>query len=108
MSFNFNSIVTALQASGLTPSQVVTATQNLAGGNKITNYLNVIMANSNNPEVIKDEVIKIQELPGLSASVAGLLPALTAPGVTAAQVVQTVLTIEQMTASQSSILPFGL
>jgi hypothetical protein len=93
MSFNFGSIVSALQTAGVNAQSIVNVTQVLGGAAAENNALNIIMANSDNSKVIADEVTKIQEA-SPSAAVSKLLPEFLAPGITPSQVVDLVVKLE--------------
>lgn len=73
MGFNLGQLLSTLQAAGLTPAVAAQAIQTLAvnsPSNAVMAICNVILANSNNPSVIKDECVKLAEIPNLPQSVA--------------------------------------
>ena len=81
MGFNLGSLITTLTNAGLTPAVAAQAISTLAvnsPNNAVMAICNVILANSNNPTVIKDECVKLAEIPNLPQSVAALIPSLAA------------------------------
>lgn len=81
MGFNLGQLITTLTNAGLTPAVAAQAVQTLAVNSPNTTVMaicNVILANSNNPSVIKDECVKLAEVPNLPQSVAVLIPSLAA------------------------------
>jgi len=79
MSFNLGTLITTLTNAGLTPAVAAQAVQTLAVNsptNAVMAICNVILANSNNPTVVKDECVKLAEVPNLPQSVAVLVPSL--------------------------------
>lgn len=93
---NFSTIVNALSASGLTGSSLTSAVHAVFSGSPraaVMSACAIILANSNNPSVVKDEVTKMAEIPNLPAAVNNLLPELLA-ATTPAQVAQIVQAIE--------------
>lgn len=81
MGFNLGQLITTLTNAGLTPAVAAQAIQTLAvnsPNNSVMAICNVILANSNNPSVIKDECVKLAEIPNLPQSVAVLIPSLAA------------------------------
>ena len=96
MSWNLNSIMSALSSSGLTGGALTSAISALAGlspNAKVKAALTVVLANSGNTIVVADEVKQIAELPNVPAAVLALLPTLTA-ATTPMAVVQAVQAIE--------------
>jgi hypothetical protein len=96
MSWNLNSIMSALSSSGLTGSALTSAVSALAGlspNAKIKASLTVILANSGNAIVVADEVKQIAEMPNVPAAVLALLATLTT-ATTPMAVVQAVQAIE--------------
>lgn len=97
MGFNLGQLISTLQAAGLTPAVAAQAVQTLAVNSPNTAVMsicNVILANSNNPSVIKDECVKLAEIPNLSQSVAVLIPSL-ASATDPVQIMNIVHLIEQ-------------
>ena len=79
MGFNLGQLITTLTNAGLTPQVAATAIQTLAVNSPSTAVMaicNVILSNSNNPSVVKDECVKLAEVPNLPQSVAVLIPSL--------------------------------
>lgn len=78
-SFNFGSLISTLQAAGLTGTNLTTAVQTLAQNSPsvaIKGYCTTILQNSGNPSVVKDLATKIAEVPNLPIAVNNLLPQL--------------------------------
>ena len=97
MGFNLGQLINILQTAGLTPAGAAQAVQTLAvnsPSNAVMAICNVILANSNNPSVIKDECVKLAEIPNLPQSVAVLIPSL-AVATDPVQVMNIVHMIEQ-------------
>jgi hypothetical protein len=92
---SFSSIVTALTSSGLTGSALTSAVQSVFQASPRAAVMagcSVLLSNSQNPTVIKDEVTKMAETPNLPVAVANLLPELltaTSPS-QVAQIVQAI------------------
>lgn len=92
-------IFSALKSAGLTGSALNSTFQSIVGsapGPAVKAACSTIIANSSNPSVVADEAKDIAEIANLPDGVRALLPALTAPNVTPAQVIQTALQIEQV------------
>lgn len=92
-------IFSALKASGLTGATLTSTFQSIVGsapGPAVKAACSMIIANSSNPAVIADEAKDIAEIANLPDGVRALLPSLTAPNVTPAQVIQAALQIEQI------------
>jgi RecA/RadA recombinase len=99
MSFSLNSVFSALKGTGLTGTALTSAVQAVIGNSPaaaVKAACAVIVANSGNPEVVKDEATKIAEIANVPAGVTALLPAMTVGGATAEQVIQVALQIEQL------------
>ena len=93
---NLSQILSIFQSAGLTPAQISAGVQSLAASSPTTAVQTIctaILANSNNPKVVGDEVTKLAEVPNLPVAVANLLPTLGA-ATTPVEIVQAVQAIE--------------
>lgn len=93
---NLSSVISTLQAAGITGTSLATAIGTLAANSPtaaVQGICTVILSNSSNPSVIKDECVKLAEVPNLPVSVANLIPELAA-ATSPLQVVQVVQAIE--------------
>jgi DNA-binding MurR/RpiR family transcriptional regulator len=97
MSFDFGSIISALQSAGVSPTTIATTVQTLGTSSwqsQAKAKLQQIAAVSwNAPEVAK-LVVEMEEIPGLPATVGTTVNALTAPGLTQLQVIELIPTVE--------------
>lgn len=76
-----SSLVSALKSAGASSSTIQSAVQAIAGASPtstIQSICTIILANSNDPAVIKDEATKLAEVPNLPTAVANLVPQLEA------------------------------
>ena len=106
--FNFGSLITTLQAAGLTGTNLTTAVQTLAQNSPsvaIKGYCTTILQNSGNPTVVKDMATKIAEVPNLPIAVNNLLPGLV-NAATPHDVVSAVQDIETALGGQHNFLGF--
>jgi hypothetical protein len=102
---SLNSVVSILQSAGVTGTALSTAISGLFAASPTTAInatCQVILANSNNPTVVKDEAMKLGEIPNLPLAVANLIPSLTAAN-SAPEVVQAVQNIETAIGPNHSI-----
>jgi hypothetical protein len=97
MSFDFSSIITALQSAGVSPTTIATTVQTLGTSSwqsQATAKLYQIAAVSGNAAEVGKLVLEVQEIPGLPATVATTANALTAPGLTQFQIIELIPTVE--------------
>jgi hypothetical protein len=89
-------IVAVLKNAGVTGPTLINAIQSIAASSPtaaIQAACTTILANSNNPAVVKDEATKIAEIPNLPTAVANVLPVLQA-ATTADQIIEAVRDLE--------------
>jgi hypothetical protein len=101
-----SSFVSTLTSAGVTQTTIPTILQtlaNLSPNAAINQACHIILANSNNPTVVKDEATKLAEVANLPAGVAALLPSLE-NATTPMQVVQAVQAIEAAIGGASGLL----
>ncbi|MFZ0494449.1 MAG: hypothetical protein WBE80_10390 [Methylocella sp.] len=94
---NISSLTSALVSAGTPILNIPNLVSSIAAGNvaaAVNAYLNVILSNSSNTAIIAAEVLKIEETPGLPASIMPLLSTLVLPGQTPLTVTQTVNAIQ--------------
>ncbi|MGB6326662.1 MAG: hypothetical protein WBG11_13080 [Methylocella sp.] len=94
---NISSLTSALVLAGTPILNIPNLVSSIAAGNvaaAVNAYLNVILSNSSNTAIIAAEVLKIEETPGLPASIMPLLSTLVLPGQTPLTVTQTVNAIQ--------------
>lgn len=101
------SLTNLLSAAGVNASTIPTTVSSILGSSTASQaqpYLNTIVANATNQALVNDEVIKIEEIPGLPANVMGLLSMLLIPGNDALRVQQICQGIQTTLASASTIV----
>jgi hypothetical protein len=108
---SFTSVVTSLtnllSASGVSAGMIPSTVSSILGSSTASQalpYLNTIVANATEQAVINQEIIKIEEIPGLPANVMGLLSMLMIPGNDPLKVQQICQGIQQTLASASTIV----
>jgi hypothetical protein len=105
-----SSIVSVLKAAGVSGSTLTSAVQAIASSSPtaaIQADCTTILANSNNPAVVKDMANKIAEIPGVPIAVANILPALQA-ATTPEAVIEAVRDIETALGSNTGGLGLNL
>lgn len=96
MATTLSSLKSILSAAGVSATSLPSIIQALAANSPtsaVKAACTTILANSNNPSVVKDMAMKMAEIQGLPVAVVNLLPALTAAG-TPLEVVNAVEAIE--------------
>lgn len=93
------SLIQSLTSAGASSSVIQTAVQavaQLSPVSSIQSACTTVLANSNNPTVVKDMATKIAEIPNLPVAVANLLPSLQAAAASnnPMQVIQVVQAME--------------
>ena len=107
-SFNFGSVLKALNTAGVSPTSIPSVMQAIAQlhapSSTVTALLNQLMINVNNPDAIKTIVTQIESTPGVPSTVLPLLESLKAPNVTPLQISQSVTQIEAAVSASTSLL----
>jgi len=109
--FSFGSLANALSRSGVSSNLIPGVVQNFSltgwGHNAVVSgLLTQMMQNASQPEVVARIANQLEITQGFPPEAVPALEALKAPGVSAAVVLQTVTSIETMTASSHSLWRF--